>query len=184
MQNIYCTCLCSIWTVDMDVCCSLKEKVIVVPFVSWHTHCVYCSQVCLSFCASLQSSRCESVYRYSLFVVDKNDCKIGCVSHCIRLFVCHSLLLAFLLLITSSHCISSFVLSVMDVTCIVCSVLWVSEWYIYHWAMLVCDPLASGDLLATLSGPDLAQRWPFLKNSVYNTPSLVFRIEDQSSPGD
>ena len=56
----------------------------------------------------------------------------------------------------------------------------------------MCVPLAGEDLMAPLSGPDLVQNNGTLtyevaipeELSLFDTPSLVFRIEDQSSPRD
>ena len=56
----------------------------------------------------------------------------------------------------------------------------------------MCVPLADEDLMAPLSGPDLVRISGELHYEVaipeelglFDTPSLVFRIEDQSSPGD
>ena len=56
----------------------------------------------------------------------------------------------------------------------------------------MCVPLAGEDLMAPLSGPDLVRIHETLTYEVaipeelglFDTPSLVFRIEDQSSPGD
>ena len=56
----------------------------------------------------------------------------------------------------------------------------------------MCVPLAGEDLMAPLSGPDLVRISGELTYEVaipeelglFDTPSLVFRIEDQSSPGD
>ena len=56
----------------------------------------------------------------------------------------------------------------------------------------MCVPLAGEDLMAPLSGPDLVRIHETLtyevaipeELSLFDTPSLVFRIEDQSSPGD
>ena len=56
----------------------------------------------------------------------------------------------------------------------------------------MCVPLAGEDLMAPLSGPDLVQNNGTLTYEVaipeelglFDTPSLVFRIEDQSSPRD
>ena len=56
----------------------------------------------------------------------------------------------------------------------------------------MCVPLAGEDLLAPLSGPDLVRISKELTYEVaipeelglFDAPSLVFRIEDQSSPGD
>ena len=56
----------------------------------------------------------------------------------------------------------------------------------------MCVPLAGEDLMAPLSGPDLVRINQTLTYEVaipeelglFDTPSLVFRIEDQSSPGD
>ena len=54
----------------------------------------------------------------------------------------------------------------------------------------MCVPLAGEDLMAPLSGPDLVRINGTLtyevaipeELSLFDTPSLVFRIEDQSSP--
>ena len=56
----------------------------------------------------------------------------------------------------------------------------------------MCVPLADEELLAPLSGPDLVRINQTLTYEVaipeelglFDAPSLVFRIEDQSSPGD
>ena len=56
----------------------------------------------------------------------------------------------------------------------------------------MCVPLADEDIMAPLSGPDLVRIRGTLtyevaipeEFSIFDTPSLVFRIEDQSSPGD
>ena len=56
----------------------------------------------------------------------------------------------------------------------------------------MCVPLAGQDLLAPLSGPDLVRISEELtyevaipeEVSMFDTLSLVFQIEDQSSPGD
>ena len=56
----------------------------------------------------------------------------------------------------------------------------------------MCVPLAGEDLMAPLSGPDLVRIHETLTYEVavpeelsrFDIPSLVFRIEDQSSPGD
>ena len=58
--------------------------------------------------------------------------------------------------------------------------------------LCLCVPLADEDLMAPLSGPDLVRIRGTLtykvaipeEFSIFDTPSLVFRIEDQSSPGD
>jgi len=58
--------------------------------------------------------------------------------------------------------------------------------------LLLCVPLAGEDLMAPLSGPELIRiRGTFTYEvaipgelGLFDTPSLVFRIEDQSSPGD
>ena len=56
----------------------------------------------------------------------------------------------------------------------------------------MCVPLADEDIMAPLSGPDLVRIRGTLtyevaipeEFSIFDTPSLVFRIEDQSSPED
>ena len=56
----------------------------------------------------------------------------------------------------------------------------------------MCVPLADDGLMAPLSGPDLTRIRGTLayevaipdELSMFDTPSLAFQIEDQSSPGD
>ena len=58
--------------------------------------------------------------------------------------------------------------------------------------LCLCVPLADEDFMAPLNGPDLVRIYATLTYAgtipeelgLFDTPSLVFRLEDQSSPGD